>query len=116
MAKQFVLYTLKDDRKDEDFIKWVNEYKGPFITGLSAVKRYTITSVKRAMQGRGGAPEVVDPPYKIAAVIEITSVDDYVKNQESKPYKDEFMPEFVKWVKHFLILQADEVWWDKEHT
>ena len=110
MAKQFVLYNLKDDVKEEDFIKWVNEYKGPFVVGLSAVKRYTVTSVKRAMQSKGGPPEVVDPPYKIAAVLELTSVADYTKNQESKPYKEEFMPQFVKWVKGFLILQADEVW------
>ena len=69
MAKQFILYNLKDDVKQEDFIKFVNEYKGPFVTGRPAVKRYTLTTVKRAMQAKGG-PGPVEPPYKIAAVVD----------------------------------------------
>ena len=50
MAKQFVLYNLKDNLNDEDFLKFINEFKGPFVSGLSAVNRYTITRVKKAMQ------------------------------------------------------------------
>ena len=38
MAKQFILYNLKDDVNEGDFEKWVNEFKGPLISGLSAVK------------------------------------------------------------------------------
>ena len=113
MARQFVLYNLKDDAKEEDFIKWVNEYKGPFVNGLSAVKHYTITKVKRAIQAKGGPPGPVDSPYQLAAVVEITSLEDYAKDTETQPYKEEFMPQFAKWVKDFLILQADE-FYDKE--
>ena len=113
MARQFILYNLKDDKKEEDFINWVNEYKGPFIIGLSAVKRYTITKVKRAMQAKGGPPGPVDSPYQLAAVVELTSLEDYAKHTESQPYKEEFMPQFASWVKDFLILQADE-FYDQE--
>ncbi len=113
MAKQFVLYNLKDDIKEEDFVKWLNEFKGPFITGLSAVKRYTLTTVKRAVQAKGGPPGPVESPYKLAAVVELTSLEDYAKDTETQPYKEEFMPQFAKWVKDFLILQADE-FYDKE--
>jgi hypothetical protein len=108
MAKQFILYNLKDDVKEEDFEKWVNEYKGPFIIGLSAVKHYTITKVKRAIQAKGGPPGPVDSPYQLAAVVDMTSLEDYAKNAESGPYKEEFMPQFASRVKDFLILQADE--------
>ena len=113
MAKQFILYNLKDDVKEEDFIKWVNEYKGPFVTGLPAVKHYTITTVKRAIQAEGGPPGPVETPYKLAAVVDLTSLEDYAKDTETAPYKEEFMPQFASWVKDFLILQADE-FYEKE--
>lgn len=115
MARQFILYNLKDDKKEEDFIKWVNEYKGPFIAGLSAVKRYTITKVKRAIQAKGGPPGPVDSPYQLAAVVEITSLEDYAKHTETQPYQEEFMPQFASWVKDFLILQADEFYDQKSN-
>ena len=52
MAKQFILYNLKDDVSQDDFEKWVNEFKGPFISGLPAVKRYTLTKVSGAVQAK----------------------------------------------------------------
>ena len=99
--------------KEEDFLKWVNEYKGPFIVGLSAVKRYTLTSVKVALQGKGGPPAPVETPYKLAGIVDLTSIPDYGKDIQSKAYQEEFMPQFVNWVKDFLILQADELWDEK---
>ena len=113
MAKQFILYNLKDDVTEEDFIKFVNEYKGPFVTGLSAVKRYTLTTVKRAMQAKGGPPGPVEPPYKIAAVVDLTSLEEYAKDQQSQAYQEEFLPKFAKYAQDVLILQADE-FYDKE--
>ena len=113
MAKQFILYNLKDDVTEEDFIKFVNEYKGPFIAGLSAVKRYTLTTVKRAMQVKGGPPAPIEPPYKIAAVVDLTSLEDYAKDQQSQAYQEEFLPRFAQYANDVLILQADE-FYDKE--
>ena len=110
MAKQFVLYNLKDGKTEEDFLKFVNEFKGPFITSLPAVKRYTITSVKVAMQAKGGPPGPVDPPYQLAAIVDLTSLADYGKDAQSEGYQKEFMPRFAEWVQDFLILQAEEIY------
>ena len=110
MAKQFILYNLKDEKTEEDFLKFVNDFKGPFISGLPAVKRYTITSVKMAMQAKGGPPGPVETPYQLAAVVDLTSLADYGKDAQSEAYKKEFMPRFVEWVKDFLILQAEEIY------
>ena len=110
MAKQFILYNLKDGVSEEEFMKFVNEFKGPFIIGLSAVKRYTITSVKGAVQAKGGPPGPVDTPYQIAAVVDLTSLEAYGKDAESQAYKEEFMPRFVKYVSDFLILRAEELY------
>jgi hypothetical protein len=110
MAKQFVLYNLKDGLKEEDFLKFVNEYKGPFISGLTAVKRYTITSVKMALKADGGPPSPVDSPYKLAAVLDLTGLADMGKDAASEAYQKEFLPRFAEWVSNFLILQAEEIY------
>ena len=110
MAKQFVLYNLKDGVSEEDFMKFVNEFKGPFTVGLSAVKRYTITRVKGALEAKGGPPGPVETPYQIVAVLDLTSVEDYGKDAESKAYKEEFLPRFAEYANEFLILMADELY------
>ena len=110
MAKQFILYNLKDGVSEEEFMQFVNEFKGPFITGLSAVKRYTITRVTGALQAKGGPPSPVETPYQIAAVVDLTSLEAYGKDAESKAYKEEFMPRFAEYVNEFLILRAEELY------
>lgn len=110
MAKLILLYNLKDEESEEEFEKWVHEYKGPLISGLSAVKRYTLTRVGGAMKSEGGPPGPVESPYRFAAVVDITSFEDYAKDQQTPAYKDEFMPQFLRKVKDFTILRADEIW------
>ena len=109
MPKLIILYNLRDDVTVEDFAKWVNEYKGPFIAGLSAVKSYTVTKVMGAMKGEGSLPGPVESPYQIAAIVDVTSPEDYAKNQESDAYKTEFMPQFMKWTKNVMILKGGEI-------
>jgi len=109
MAKLFILYNLKDDVNEEDFDKWVNEFKGPLISGLSAVNNYTLTKVGGAMKAEGGPPGPVESPYRFVGIVDVTSFEDYAKDQETPAYKEEFMPKFMQWVKSVLILRAEEL-------
>jgi hypothetical protein len=109
MAKQFILYNLKDDVTEEDFEKWVNEFKGPLISGLSAVKNYTLTKVGGAVKAEGGPPGPVESPYKFVGVVDITSFEDFAKDQETPAYKEEFMPQFMQRIKNVIILRAEEI-------
>jgi len=109
MAKQFILYNLKDDVNEEDFEKWVNEYKGPLISGLSAVKNYTLTKVGGAIKAEGGPPGPTDSPYRFVGVVDLTSFEDYAKDQETSVYKEEFMPQFMQRIKNVIILRAEEI-------
>ena len=109
MPKFIIMYDLKDDKKEEDFVKWVNEYKGPFVLGLNGVKSYTITSVLGAVKSEGGPPAPAEPPYNIAAIVDVTSFEDYAKAQESDAYKNEFMPAFMQWVKGVMIMRVNEL-------
>jgi len=108
MAKQLILYNLKDNVREEDFVKWVREYKGPLIAGLSSVNRYTLTWVKGAVKAEGGPPGPIESPYRLAGIVDLESLEAYAKDQESAIYKEEFMPRFKEWVKDFLILKAEE--------
>jgi hypothetical protein len=112
MAKQLILYNLKDGIREEDFVKWVRDYKGPLIAGLSSVNRYTLTWVQGAVKADGGPPGAVETPYRLAGIVDVTSLEAYAKDQETPIYKDEFMPRFKEWVKNFLILKA-EVFFDQ---
>jgi len=109
MPKLLIMYNLKDDLKEEDFVKWVHEYKGPFVTGLSAVKGYTLTKVQGAVKSEGGPPGPAEPPYNIVGIVDVTSFEDYAKDQETPAYKEEFSPTMAKWVKNMMILRAGEI-------
>ena len=109
MPKLFIMYNLKDDLKEEDFVKWVHEFKGPFISGLSAVKSYTLTRVQSAIKSEGGPPGPTDPPYHLVGIVDITGFEDYAKDQETPGYKNDFTPKFNSWVKNTMILKANEI-------
>jgi hypothetical protein len=109
MAKQFILYNLKDEVSEEEFEKWVNDYKGPLISRLSAVKNYTLTKVGGALMTETGPPGPVETPYKFVGIVDLTSFEDYAKDQQTPTYKEEFMPQFLQRVKNVLILKAKEI-------
>ena len=70
MPKFLIMYNLKDDLKEEDFVLWVHEFKGPFISGLSAVKSYTLTKAVGAIKAEGGPPGPADPPYTMIGIVD----------------------------------------------
>ena len=104
-----ILYNLKDDLKEEDFFKWVHEFKGPFIAGLSAVKSYTLTKTEAALESAGGPLEPAEIPYNIVGIVDVTSIEAYAKDQETPAYKDDFTPQMAKWVKNMTYLKATEI-------
>ena len=109
MPKLLIMYNLKDDLKEEDFVKWVHEYKGPFITGLGSVKHYHLTTVQGAMKSEGGPPAPAESPYKIVGIVDVTSFEDYAKDQETPAYKEEFSPTMNNWVKDLMILRVGDI-------
>ena len=43
MAKEIILYNLRDDVTEEDYVKWCESYKGPLLLGLSGSKSWCRT-------------------------------------------------------------------------
>ena len=62
MPKMIIMYNLKDDLKEEDFVKWVHEYKGPFISDLPSVKSYILSKTEIALESTGGPPRACRDP------------------------------------------------------
>jgi hypothetical protein len=114
MAKQIILYNLKDGVTDDDYTKWCDSYKGPFFLGLDSVKRFTLVGMLGGIKGNGSngqPPEETPPPYKYIGIVDCTDLAALKKDSESAPFKEEFFPQwFSKWVGDFYVLAGMEVY------
>lgn len=45
MAKEIILYNLREDVTDEEYKKWCEDYKGPLLLELDSVKRFTLVGM-----------------------------------------------------------------------
>lgn len=108
MPKMIIMYNLNDDLKEEDFVKWVHEYKGPFISDLPSVKSYILSKTEIALESTGGPLEPAEIPYNIVGIVDVTSIEAYAKDQETPAYKDDFTPQMMKWVKNMTYLKIKE--------
>jgi len=113
MAKQVILYNLRDDVNEEDYVKWCNEFKGPLIMGLPSTNSLTLMRMSAGKKGNGKEtipPEDANPPFRFIGVLDIDNREDYVKDMASKAYQEEFFPQwFNNWVADFYAIPGDEV-------
>ena len=82
MAKEIILYNLKDGVKDEDYKKWCEEYKGPVLLSLSSAKSFTLVKMLGGIKGNGqeGArPEETLSPYKYIGIMDLNSLENWKK-------------------------------------
>jgi hypothetical protein len=114
MAKQIILYNLRDDVTDEDYVKWCNSFKGPFLIGLDSVTRFTLVEMLGGIKGNGSksiAPQEAPSPYKYVGIVDCKDLETIKKDHESKSFKEEFFSKwFSKWVGDFYVLVGMEVY------
>jgi hypothetical protein len=114
MAKEIILYNLREDVSEEDYIKWCKTYKGPFLLGLQGTRSFTLVKLLGGMTGNGkeGAPPApTAPPYKYIGILDAASQEDWDKARESKEFKEEFFPQwFSQWVADFYVLGGVDVY------
>ena len=116
MAKQMILYNLRDDVKEEDYIKWCEEYKGPLLLGLKSGKSFTLLRMLGGVKGdgqKGIPPEETKSPYRFIGIMDVTSLKDWKKETEaSKEFSEEFDPQwFTKWVADFYALGGEDAYY-----
>ena len=114
MAKQIIMYNLKDGVTEEDYVKWCESYKGPFLLSLEGAKSYTLLKMVGAVKGNGQegiAPATTAPPYKYIGIFDLNSLEDMAKAREKQEYTDEFFPKwFSEWVADFYTIGGEEIY------
>ena len=117
MAKEIILYNLRDNVTDEDYKKWCEEYKGPILLGLDSLRSFTLVKMLGGVKGNGKEgmpPEETKSPFKYVGILDSTSLEDWNKDRNSKTFKEEFFPQwFSKWVADFYVLVGMEVFQEK---
>ena len=115
MAKEIILYNLREGVTDEEYKKWCEEYKGPTLLKLSSSKSFTLVKMLGGIKGngqKGAAPQGTKSPYNYIGIMDLSSLEDWKKDTTTKAFKDEFFPQwFSKWVADFYVLGGDEVFY-----
>jgi len=114
MPKQIILYNLRDDVKEEDYIKWCHSFKGPLLLGLPSVKSFTLLKMLGGRKGNGQKgipPEETKSPFQLIGILEVTSREEWMKDMATKKYKEDFFPQFFsKWSGDFYAIIGEEVY------
>jgi hypothetical protein len=114
MQKQIILYNLRDDVKDEDYIKWCHEFKGPLLLSLPSTKSFKLLKMVGGKKGNGQEgipPEDTKSPFNFLGILDVTSKEEWMKDVASEKYQKEFFPKFFgNWGKDFYLILGDEVY------
>lgn len=117
MAKQIILYNLKDSVTEEDYVKWCKSYKGPFLLSLDGAKSFTLVKMIGGLTGNGQEgvpPTTTTPPYKYVGIFDLNSLEDMDRAREKKEFTEEFFSQwFSEWVADFYTLGGVEIYHGK---
>jgi len=113
MAKEIILYNLRDDVKEKDYVKWCEDYKGPLLIGLPGSKSFTLLKMMGGVQGNGqksNRPSPTKLPFNYVGILDTTSLEEWGQSRESETFK-EFLSQWLsKWAADFYILGGIELY------
>ena len=101
MAKEIILYNLKDTITDEEYKEYCDNEKGPFLNSLPSCKKFTLVKIVGSKKG--------EIPYKYVGIVDATSGSDWQKDASSKEFQD-FLNGWLPKVADFHILMGEEVY------
>jgi hypothetical protein len=113
MAKEIILYNLRDDVKEKDYVKWVEDYKGPLLIGLPGSRSFTLLKMTQGVWGnsqKGSPPGPTKPPFNYIGILDATSLEEWGKSRESKAFKEFFSQWVSKWAADFSVLGGIELY------
>ncbi len=118
MAKNIILYNLKETVTDADYAKWLEDYKGPLMLSLDSSRSFALVRMLGGIKGDGrkpGPPEETPSPYKYIGILDATSLEGMKKDSQTKKFREEFFPQWLtNWVADYYVLAGDEVWEGKK--
>ena len=95
MAKEIILYNLRDDVKEEDYVKWCASYKGPLLLSLPGAKTFTLAKMMGGMTGdgqKGTPPSPAGSPYKYVGIMDIRALKSGARPMRQRRLKRSFSP------------------------
>ena len=101
MAKEIILYNLAPEVTDEEYAKYVEEEKGPFLDGLPGAEKFHLYKVTTSAKG--------EIPYRYVGVVDLTSMEEWSKTVKTEEF-GKFLEKWMKKVSDFHILFGDEVY------
>jgi len=114
MPKQIILYNLRDDVKEEDYINWCHEFKGPLLLKLPSTNSFTLLKMAGGKKGNGQEgqpPEDTKPPFNFIGILDVKSKEAWMQDVASEAYQKEFFPKFFSnWGADFYAIVGDEVY------
>jgi hypothetical protein len=113
MAKEIILYNLRDDVKEQDYVKWCEDYKGPLLIGLPGSKSFTLLKMMGGVQGngqQGSPPSPTKSPFNYIGILDTTSLEEWAKSRESDAFKAFLGQWLSRWAADFYILGGTELY------
>ena len=114
MAKNIILYNLKETVSEEDYQKWCETYKGPVLLSLEASQSFTMVKMFGGIKGDGrkpGPPQDIASPYAYVGILDVTNLEESKKDTETKTFKEGFLPQWISdWVADYYVLAGVEVY------
>ena len=98
MAKQIILYNLAENVTDEQYAEYVTKEKGPLLDSLSSVKKFELVRVEG------------ESPYRYVGIMNITNMDDFIKNDAPSEKFQGFMQKWLTYVSEHTILGGNEIY------
>jgi hypothetical protein len=66
---------------------------------------------------QGIPPEETKPAFRFIGILDVSSKDDWMKDMDTKAYREEFFPQFfTNWVADFQAILGEEVYYRDKHT
>lgn len=114
MAKQIILYNLKEGVKEEDYVAWCESFKGPFLLSLKGSRGFTLLKMVGGLTGNGEkgiGPTPTHPPYRYIGILDLDSLEDMERAKQTKEFREGFFRKwFSEWVSDFCTLGGVELY------
>jgi hypothetical protein len=113
MAKEIILYSLRNDVEEVDYAKWCEDCKVPLLIGLPGSKSFTLLKMMGGVQRnghKGSPPTPTKPRFNYIGILDAPSPEEWGESRDSKAFRESFSQWLSKWAADFCILEGIELY------
>lgn len=100
MAKEVILYNLREGVDEKEYEAYVRAKKGPLFKSFRACKKYTLVRIMGSQKGT--------IPYRYVGIVDIEDSSEWAKQTKGEAFQ-QFLKEWLPMVSEFFILTGEEV-------